>query len=141
MLSPALETESAIGYYLSFMMEPMGAGYAFVIFLDRRRRVVTTVKVKDAGFMVSSTVAEAIDRALRNKRIEYFILAHNHFGNPTTPSFADLHTTRLLYRKYSGTGTKFLGHYIISDFDYTVITDGGQANHTYSSKLGGSDYK
>ena len=91
--------------------------------------------------MTSSTVAEAIDRALTDKRIVYFILAHNHFGNPTTPSFTDLYTTRLLYRKYSGTDTTFLGHYIISDLDYTVITDRGQVNHTYSSKFGGSDNK
>ncbi len=126
-----LDSESAIGYYLSFLFEPMKAGYAFAVFLDKKHRVVSTVKLKKAGVMASSTVSEAITNALKDKRIVSFIIAHNHYGNPTTPSFEDMATTNLLYRKFNGTKVNFLGHYVVSDFDYTVITDKGHVKHPY----------
>lgn len=111
-----LTSKSAAGYYASRLMKDSPRGYAYVLLLDRKSRVRRAVCVKKGG--TDTDLVSEIEKALAGRDFSSFIVVHNHLGNPTTPSSEDIAVTDYLMKKYP---SLFAGHYVTSDFDYTLI--------------------
>lgn len=129
--SVCLNSGSVIGYYLAFLTHSLDAGYAFALFLDRRHRPVRMITLKKSGKPIPKPIIEAIDSELEDKRIKYFLVAHNHKNKPLIPSPDDIKTTDFITERYADSSAKFIGHYITSGFDYLILTYDGQIDRCY----------
>jgi len=126
-----LDSSSAIGYYLTFLTHNLNAGYAFALFLDKKHRLVSLVKLKQDGKPIPKPILDVIDSELENKKIKYFLVAHNHKDKPLIPSPEDIKTTDVITERYAEHSAKFIGHYITSGFDYLIVTYDGQIDRCY----------
>lgn len=131
-----LLTVEQMGYYFCMRNMMREKGWAYVVILDKSRRILNTFNLKMRGVPTALTVTEEIDRAISHEeRAKYFLIVHNHKGNPTDPSIADILTTNAIIDRYKDCTVKFIGHCITSDFDYTFIDpDGKFQNKKYISK-------
>ncbi len=117
-----LTTVEQIGYYFCMRNMVREKGWAYVVLLDKSRRILNTYNLKMRGVPTSLTVTEEIDRAISlEDRAKYFLIVHNHKDNPTDPSIADILTTNAIIDRYRDSHVKFIGHLITSDFDYRFI--------------------
>ncbi len=122
-----LTSVEQIGYYFCMRNMMREKGWAYVVLLDRSRRILNTFNLKMRGVPTSLTVTEEIDRAIgHEERARYFLIVHNHKNNPTDPSIADILTTNAIIDRYRDSSVKFIGHCITSDFDYTFIDSDGR---------------
>lgn len=121
-----LDTPQQIGHYFCMRNMMREKGWAYVVLLDKSRRILNTFNLKMLGVPTTLTVTEEIDRAIaKEKRAKYFLIVHNHKGNPTDPSIADILTTNAIIDKYRDSSVKFIGHCITSELDYTFIDPDG----------------
>lgn len=122
-----LMTVEQIGYYFCMRNMMREKGWAYVVLLDRSRRILNTYNLKIRGVPTSLTVTEEIDRAISvEEKAKYFLIVHNHKDNPTDPSVADILTTNAIIDRYRESTVKFIGHVITSDLDYTFIDADGK---------------
>lgn len=133
-----LLTVEQIGYYFCMRNMMREKGWAYVVLLDRSKRIINTFNLKIRGVPVSLTFTEVIDRAISHEeKAKYFLIVHNHKDNPTDPSVADILTTNAIIDRYRDCNVKFIGHCITSGFDYTFIDSDGKFKKTkYYSKEG-----
>lgn len=102
-------------------------GWAYVVILDKSRRILNTYNLKMRGVPTSLTVTEEIDRAISiEKKAKYFLIVHNHKDNPTDPSVADILTTNAIIDRYRESHVRFIGHLITSGLDYAFIDEDGK---------------
>lgn len=130
-VSVCLDSSSAIGYYLTFLTHSLDAGYAFALFLDKKYKLVSLVKLKQDGKPIPKPILDVIDSELKNKKIKYFLVAHNHKDKPLIPSPEDIKTTDVITERYADSSAEFIGHYITSGFDYMIVTYDGQIDRCY----------
>ena len=122
-----LVTPEQIGYYFCMRSMMREKGWACLVLLDKRRRILNTFNLKIRGVPTALTVTEEIDRAISiEERAKYFLIVHNHKDNPTDPSVADILTTNAIIDRYRDSRVKFIGHVITSDLDYTFIDADGK---------------
>ena len=133
-VAPYLDSASAIGYYLGFLTYGLGPGYAFALFLDKKRKLLKTVKLKQEGLPIPESILDAIDSELKDKRVKYFLVAHNHKDKPLVPSIDDRITTDAITARYAKSSAEFIGHYITSGFDYLLVKYDGQIDRCYKPR-------
>lgn len=121
-----LVTTEQIGYYFCMRNMMREKGWAYVVILDKSRRILNTYNLKMRGVPTSLTVTEEIDRAISiEKKAKYFLIVHNHKDNPTDPSVADILTTNAIIDRYRESHVRFIGHLITSGLDYAFIDEDG----------------
>lgn len=119
-----LFSESEIAYKLSFMFLAHPESYAYALFFDRSMAYRSFVKLKVKGEPIGRSVLEEIAKAIdSDPAIKAFIVSHNHRNALKVPSPEDIKTTDILTEHYRESKVKFLGHYIISDFEYMILTE------------------
>ncbi|MBR6807821.1 MAG: hypothetical protein IKM46_05485 [Clostridia bacterium] len=133
-VAPCLNSISAIGYYLGFLTYGLGAGYAFAVFLDKKHRLLKTVKLKQERLPIPEPILDAIDSELEDKRVKYFFVAHNHKGKPLIPSIDDKVTTDAITVRYANSSAEFIGHYITSGVDYLLLKYEGTLERCYKPR-------
>ena len=133
-VSKYLNSSTAIGYYLGFLTYGLGPGFAFALFLDKNHKLLKTVKLKQDRLPIPKSIIDAIDAELEDKRVKYFLVAHNHKDKPLIPSVDDRITTDAITVRYASSNAKFIGHYITSGFDYLVVYYNGQVDRCYKPR-------
>lgn len=102
------------------------AGSAYAFFLNSRRRCIRTERLCENGIRMTDSYTDCIKQAALRDGAAYFIVAHNHVGEPLVPSPDDLQLTMLLDDLAEGElkgKCIFLGHYITSEFDVIKIEE------------------
>ena len=70
-----LMTVEQIGYYFCMRNMMREKGWAYVVLLDRSRRILNTYNLKIRGVPTSLTVTEEIDRAISvEEKAKYFLI-------------------------------------------------------------------
>lgn len=127
----SLSSPSAMGYFVTMLMAGLGKGFAYGIMLGRGMKLLSIVPLKKNGKRNPESVLATLDHAIASSGAKYFIITHNHYNNPLTPSPEDILTTNVITEHYQRSSVKFLGHYIVSGYDYLLINDKGKISREY----------
>lgn len=119
---PPPEKEEDMAVYLSGIYRLTGEERPFLLFFDKKGRVVGQWSqpggtVNAASFSPRTMVERAI-----SLHADAVLLSHNHPDGPAFASREDHDATLSVLRALDGVGMRFLGHYIIGLDGYSVIT-------------------
>lgn len=139
-ISFKLSSPTALGYYLTMFMSGFGAGHAYGILFNKHMCPVRIISLKREGKRSPRYVLDSLDSGISLCRARYLVLVHNHYNNPLRPSPDDILTTDVVTEYYRNSKIKFLGHYIVSNYDYILLTEKGETSRKYTVLAESADY-
>ncbi|MBQ7921689.1 MAG: hypothetical protein IJ325_03810 [Clostridia bacterium] len=111
-------TKEQMAYYMVWLLWKEPAGTAYAVLLDKRRRFLKSIKLKDSGRWQSQFFGMLEEERDRMDAAYYFV-GHNHVNNPLIPSLEDREITAAMV---NWKGMTFQGHFITdSALDFTEI--------------------
>ena len=113
-----------LGYFLTYFFGFFKSEQVYALFFDKKCRYTGLLHIQDGVLLVSSPLAESIEKKGKELGAASFVLAHNHPGVPAAPSAEDVLTTGAVKTYFEGSPLVFLDHFIISGNDFsTMLTE------------------
>ena len=131
LVKQSLNTPSSMGYFVTMLMAGLGKGFAYGIMLGRGMKLLSVVPLKKNSRRNPESVLTSLEFAIESSGAKSFIITHNHYNNPLNPSPEDILTTNVITEHFRNSPVKFLGHYIVSNFDYILLTENGKISREY----------
>ena len=97
-----------------------------VICLDSKNKVISTQIVHEGSVNMAEISIQSIASAAISSHASSIILAHNHPGVVSLPSYEDLRTTKTLCNTMETLNIKVLDHIIIADNDFVSMAESGK---------------
>ncbi|MBQ1502398.1 MAG: JAB domain-containing protein [Clostridia bacterium] len=110
-----------IGCFLTYFFGFFKDEQVFAVFFDSGCRYSGLLHIQNGVLLVSSPIAESIEKKGKELGAASFVLAHNHPGVPAAPSAEDVLTTGAIRRYFEGSPIVFLDHFIISGNDFSTM--------------------
>ena len=110
-----------IGCFLTYFFGFFKDEQVYAVFFDSNCRYAGLLHIQDKVLLVSSPIAESIEKKGKELKAASFVLSHNHPGVPAAPSAEDVLTTGAIRRYFEGSPIVFLDHFIISGQDFSTM--------------------